>query len=158
MANNEVWIPDNYFREQEKKVLKEFELERKEKLNIINLHPKTKDKYFNTLIEYKRYTLAAAAISDKHNALNADVVRLTKLYRQAQNNAVAQEYLKQLNNVRKIQAELKKAYEFFIKKNKQMETEVLNIQMHIDEKLEELGFDQGLDERPKLPSVKPTRK
>lgn len=153
-ANN----PEKYFGKEEKEKLQTYNKnllsDLKELVDNDKLDDITKEEYYEYLIEYRHYVLAANALGKQYNSYGKRLTELQKLYKYEPDDAKAAQYLEEYNSILNKRDAIKKKYDSFMAKAEKMEPRVINIIDYIDTRLEELGRDMGVDERAKGPTPK----
>ena len=157
-TKNVIKSPQEYYREKERKRYADFCANLKADLSKTDLHPKTKDKYYSLMTEYKSYAIAIDAISEQFNALNPRLIELKAKYESEPNDEKAKKILTEYRKVQTRQKNLKAAHSYYRTKMDQMDAEIIAAREHLDEKLEELGYDRGVDDRPKMPVNSPKKR
>ena len=159
MAIRDIGHPSEYYSPKEHQRMKNYSNNLTRDLNEIDLDDKTRQKFYNTMIEYKSYILAADALSVEHNNYNVRLRELKEIYETTPDDNKADKALKEIQAIQRKQILIKEKYDYFTIKFTELENDVRDMKEIIDTKLEEeKGYDLGVDEIPKAPKKGPTRR
>ena len=147
-----------YFTEEEVEESARYAKGLRDDLDKTDLSDEVKEKYYTIMMDYRDNKLAANVFGKQYNELVKSNKKLKKLYDNAPTDAKAREYLQQISQNEAIMLDLKSKYDYFNKKCDSIDKahDIMRIDNDINTRLEDLGYDKGMDERPRLPSEKKT--
>ncbi len=149
---------ETYFGEYEKDRYARYVEIRKQDMKNAGIPVSQAKEYFEVLLDFKKSTLAVDALSKQYNALVDEAAELKQKYSRAQTKAERDNLLKEYNRMQTKMEDIKAVYDHYRNRYLMLEPEAARIGELIDTRLEERGFDKGLDERAKKPNQPRTSK
>ena len=146
------------FGEYEKDLYERYLAALKSDMKNAGLFGSEAKEYFEILTDFKKSVLAVDSLSKQYNALSDESAEIRAKYSNAQTKAERDKLLQEFNRMQAKMADIKVVYDHYEKRFQMLEEEAARVGGIIDTRLEDKGYDMGMDERAKTPGQQKTSK